>query len=1453
MASILFFEKKVYCWFDNRENIEIYDAVYYTPNDFFLDRTDPSYSEKDRDSDTISDYEEFRIAWYFRPYLSFENNMYENALRPGEPLVLFQVQSVPPEEILGGDNPEGSFCVIGGDYENCRGIVVNYIMLWQMDGGPGSSTTHIPTPPFGDCGSCHRGDAQNVNIWLRSEDGGRTWKVESAKNGWATDCFYRDYNGLDKFEVHREADNSYHLVIYYSAGKHHQYFSPGDYCYFPVQGCEYFNCTDCTERILGEDYNKNEFLPLDIFNVGERWLFVREDDPDFVYNDENNRLLESYGFYNDLNSENLPVRFPQEYVWGPIVFCGGLVHTPEWCGSEECASVIADSFLWKVYSDPDWDGVSTEDDNCSGTWNPNQENGDGDMAGDVCDLCPLDYEIVPLDSDLDGVGDDCDLCPHWGDINIDYHFYPERDRDGDTIANECDLCPDSPGERDTEEIYSPGALDRDRDRVGDRCDNCPDTPNTSQANCNKSYEENYGFEYRGDACDPDPCVEVMSLQPTSESYESVTYIGYKYNAGFQLKGYPWNPETGMEYPDEIRREALEVLWCSPWDYRNNSWDIENLEIYCGTDGHEHKFWNNDNQKSGWWGILGDVTGDGNVDAELQYFDSHEIWASPIQEESYRRSNPQIKTYTIHWLDERVTYPSETDEDYYNRNSKSPQILTYWFRPLNSEKYFSSGIKEPPVSSRSYFRQPDGTIAMPADWNNTYLPPRPYSFIVLSFGTNDLENALGIADIKIFSKIHFPGEFPHVDLAGYERHDECPSYPPWWDYQERPQDCAICGLPILSFEPVTRNMVNFVASLPYENEVPVEKEMAYISYSIPSYKGYSAPETADSIIFAFGGIDGAGRYSNKLWMATKGLTMDGDGESYRWRRIDGVGAYGPQGRMNAGLFIIPTLIKGGFPPVVYTMEGENSPEFPPELYGLIVFGGENGEGYLNDGWKFDPSSYRWYQVSFNGNIPSPRSEFVYDQYNDEVFIYGGKTNSGISSEIYKLNVTNMNFELLSTGEGGPGSRLNSSIAYDNLNNKIYIYGGYDGQSLRNDLWSFDLSTMSFKEEIPDCIYGECPPLTLNARIISVPDSGIITLLTFFAEGSKDLYWIPSDGNWIGERALKKLSTEGDCDGDGLKDEGYGELCKIAQQWWSYPGRKVCDTFSSTLVCAPYSVELLEEGRIKVSGINSFDIKEELVYVTRGNRLEVYNISTPARISLVSFISLPDHPRDVTVMGNFALVSSGYKIFVFDFTNPSSPVLKSTISTCGEALEFAKSENRVSVLSKGGVGILKVIGGKVIPEGFLRISSTGAGFETSLMEMSQCENLSKREQDEFDSNSVFRTAKASIAMNGDIILTASERNLLSIRVASLLVLSLGSSINLSAPVSSLRYDWGYAYANLENGMRLLIKIEDAFTMSIIGEHDINYFDSKLLLEKNKVAMIEKPFLKVAKIVIPPGGAR
>ena len=88
----------------------------------------------------------------------------------------------------------------------------------------------------------------------------------------------------------------------------------------------------------------------------------------------------------------------------------------------------ADVFLLiRPANDPDMDGVDSIDDVCEMTYDPAQEDSDGDSSGNSCDR----------DRDGDGIDNRRDICPDVSDET-------QADFDGDDLGDACDSTPTGP-------------------------------------------------------------------------------------------------------------------------------------------------------------------------------------------------------------------------------------------------------------------------------------------------------------------------------------------------------------------------------------------------------------------------------------------------------------------------------------------------------------------------------------------------------------------------------------------------------------------------------------------------------------------------------------------------------------------------------------------------------------------------------------------------------------------------------------------------------------------------------------------------------------------------------------------------------------------------------------------------------------------------------------------------
>ncbi len=210
-----------------------------------------------------------------------------------------------------------------------------------------------------------------------------------------------------------------------------------------------------------------------------------------------------------------------------------------------------------VNDDPDKDGVLTAVDNCPNVFNPTQTDTDADGIGDVCDVVP------PSDVDGDGVPDTNDNClntpnPDQKDVDGDgigdvCDSFNNTDTDKDSIPDVNDNCPTTPNtdQKDSDsdgigDVCDPTPiLDADGDGVADNIDNCPLNPNSNQMDSDG--------DGKGDACDP--------VDPPAVIYSWVIYLdfdGHSVNTVYWNNGIPFYATPSGLSAVEINNIVAEV-------------------------------------------------------------------------------------------------------------------------------------------------------------------------------------------------------------------------------------------------------------------------------------------------------------------------------------------------------------------------------------------------------------------------------------------------------------------------------------------------------------------------------------------------------------------------------------------------------------------------------------------------------------------------------------------------------------------------------------------------------------------------------------------------------------------------------------------------------------------------------------------------------------------------------
>lgn len=156
---------------------------------------------------------------------------------------------------------------------------------------------------------------------------------------------------------------------------------------------------------------------------------------------------------------------------------------------------------------------------------------------------------------------------------------------------------------------------------------------------------------------------------------------------------------------------------------------------------------------------------------------------------------------------------------------------------------------------------------------------------------------------------------------------------------------------------------------------------------------------------------------------------------------------------------------------WSMLIDRNPSSPPSRTGhsliydggndrMILFGGNNGAGTgLNDVWALDLNTPSWTLITAVGPLPSPRYDHgaVYDGANRRMIILGGNDGSPYTNDTWALNLSGAPiWTRLAPAGTPPTGRAGHTMVYDATQKRIFVFGGDDGYSTKNDLWVLTLS-------------------------------------------------------------------------------------------------------------------------------------------------------------------------------------------------------------------------------------------------------------------------------------------------------------------------------------------------------------------------------------------------------------
>jgi len=130
--------------------------------------------------------------------------------------------------------------------------------------------------------------------------------------------------------------------------------------------------------------------------------------------------------------------------------------------------------------------------------------------------------------------------------------------------------------------------------------------------------------------------------------------------------------------------------------------------------------------------------------------------------------------------------------------------------------------------------------------------------------------------------------------------------------------------------------------------------------------------------------------------------------------------------------------------------------------VIVFGGSDGHECFNDIHILDLKTNHWSRI--DADQPIPRLSHSSTQVGSYLFIIGGHDGIKYSREVLLLNLVTMNWETRKVyGKVPSGRGYHTAVLYDS---RIYVFGGYDGHHVFNEMYALELSACAYLPQITD---------------------------------------------------------------------------------------------------------------------------------------------------------------------------------------------------------------------------------------------------------------------------------------------------------------------------------------------------------------------------------------------------
>jgi serine/threonine protein kinase len=248
-----------------------------------------------------------------------------------------------------------------------------------------------------------------------------------------------------------------------------------------------------------------------------------------------------------------------------------------------------------------------------------------------------------------------------------------------------------------------------------------------------------------------------------------------------------------------------------------------------------------------------------------------------------------------------------------------------------------------------------------------------------------------------------------------------------------------GLVVLGSYSITLHVSLSPTSTPVTSVTPTATPQVF---QFPTFSALAAPSSGGPAtqrshhtmvsdghgnLFVFGGIDNTGNLLNDLW---KYNTATGS-----WTELSPPTTLSASG--NCGTIPAPRVDTA----VVWDNVDQK----------LLLYGGQGAKNtYLGDLWSFDPTASAWTLLQCSSNSPGPRSSnAVWD--GQHMLLLGGKNAGGLLNDFWSYAPAT-GWQQLADAPMGP--RAYQTMVWNTNGSRLYVFGGLDANGLQqDDFWMY----------------------------------------------------------------------------------------------------------------------------------------------------------------------------------------------------------------------------------------------------------------------------------------------------------------------------------------------------------------------------------------------------------------